>query len=286
MRATRPSPISASRARPRRGRGPRHFHPQALWGLERRGIPHLDSSTMTDLPLGTVFQASGGIAKDMFPDFYVGSTLDLQLGDQGWGAGLDLGVMDIIGDRGALKDLRWGAVLSGYRQSLQPGLIRSLQPLGGVRALLVRSNDWKIGVGADLSFPTFQDLAFGLSTGISFRDVVTFRVNWNQDLRELLDGSNRSLMPAFGFSAVIPLSGKSGSYLAKQGWDKAELRPAVSAAPLYGNVWAVGGGRDYPPRRDRQRTPQDHGLLPGLEIGPGLHLAQQRRHQGHPRDTR
>jgi len=241
--------------------------PYAVWNA---GVSIISTpGTMTDLPLGTVFQASGGIAKDLFPNFYIGTAIDLQLGDQGWGAGADLGVMGILGDRGALKDLRWGAVLSGLGKSYSSTLSAPYTLSGGAHALLVRSKDWKIGVGADLSLPSFQDLAFGLSTGISFRDVVTLRANWNQDLRELAAGSNRSLIPAFGLSAVIPLARKSdGADASKKGWDKAELKPAVSAAPLYGKVWAVGASASLPLGVIDKNPPKIAASFPASKFGP------------------
>jgi outer membrane protein OmpA-like peptidoglycan-associated protein/flagellar hook assembly protein FlgD len=241
--------------------------PYGVWNLGASAIT--TPKTMTDLPLGTVFQASGGIAKDLSSDFYLGTAVDLQLGDEGWGAGLDLGVMKKVGDRGAFKDLRWGAVLSGLGKSYSSTLTAPFTLSGGVRALLVRSDSWKIGVGADLSLPTFQDLAFGLSTGFTFRDVVTFRAAWNQDLRELADGSDKSLMPSFGLSAVIPLKNKSkAADPAKPSWDQAELRPALSAAPLYGKVWALGASATVPLGVIDRNPPKIVASFPASKHGP------------------
>jgi flagellar hook assembly protein FlgD/outer membrane protein OmpA-like peptidoglycan-associated protein len=241
--------------------------PYAVWsaGLSAFSTP----GTMTDLPLGNIFQASGGIAKDLFPDFYVGAGLNLQLGDQGWGAGLDLGVMKMVGDRGILKDLRWGAVLSDIGKSYSSTFTAPFTLSGGMHALLVRSEDWKIGFGADLSFPSFQDFGFGLSTGITFRDVVSLRADWNQDLRDLSSGSNKSLMPAIGLSAVIPLKGKSaGEDPAKQARDQSEIRPAAAVAPLNGKVWAVGASATIPFGVIDKDPPKIVASFPASKFGP------------------
>ncbi len=246
--------------------------PYAVWsfGLDFVSTP----DAMTDLPLGTVVDFRGGIAKDLFPDFYVGAALDLTLGKDGtgaypWGAGLDLGVTKKLGDKGVFKDLRWGAVLSGMGKPFSAAVSMPFTLSGGARAYLVRTDDWKIGVGADLSLPSFQDLGFGLSTGISFRDVVTLRANWDQDLRELLDGSKRSLLPAFGLSAVIPLNSSSkGSLLSKQGFDQAELRPALSAAPLYGGIWALGASASLPLGVVDKNPPKIVASFPASKFGP------------------
>jgi flagellar hook assembly protein FlgD/outer membrane protein OmpA-like peptidoglycan-associated protein len=212
--------------------------PYAVWsaGLDFAYAP----SSMSSLPLGTVGGLRGGIAKDLFPDFFVGSAVDLDLGSAGWGAGLDLGVIQLLGDKGIFKDLRWGAALSGigkpYSDAVDPLMLS-----GGARALLVRTKDWKMGVGADLWSPSFQDLGFGLSASLSFRDIVTLRTNWNQDLGELTAGTSKSLLPSIGLSATIPLQRSSSTAGGqKPGWNQAELRPGFSAAPLYGGLWALG----------------------------------------------
>lgn len=228
--------------------------PYAVWGA---GINFVSTpSTMTALPLGTLVGLRGGIAKDIYPDFYIGGALDLTLGDNGgagWGAGLDLGILQKLGDHGAFKDLRWGAVLSGIGRGYSAplpaqgalGTAADAFPApytlsGGVRALLVRTDDWKIAVGADVSLPSFQDFGFGFSTGISWRDTLTFRANWDQDMRQLVAGSGKSLIPSFGFTALIPLDrAAGGSAPTKPGWAPAELRPSIAASPLYDGVWAI-----------------------------------------------
>jgi outer membrane protein OmpA-like peptidoglycan-associated protein/flagellar hook assembly protein FlgD len=244
------------------------------YGVWNAGLGFISTpTTMTSLPVGTVVQGSGGIAKDLLSDFYVGASADISFGvdtagASQWGAGLNLGVMQILGDKGSFKDLRWGAVLSDIGKSYDSNLSAPFTLSGGARALLVRTSDWKIGVGADLSFPSFQDLAFGLSTGVSFRDAVTLRVNWNQDLHELSSNSNRSLMPTVGLAAVIPLTSASGSYLSKQGVNQADIKPAIAAAPLYGNVWAVGGSASLALGAVDKNPPKIVASFPASKYGP------------------
>lgn len=244
------------------------------YGVWNAGLGFISTpSSMTSLPVGTVFQGSGGIAKDLFPDFYVGASMDLSFGvdpssTSCWGAGLNLGVVQKLGDKGVFKDLRWGAVLSDIGKSYNTTISAPFTLSGGARALLVRTDDWKVAVGADLSFPRFQDLAFGLSTGLSFRDVVTLRVNWAQDLAELTDSTKRSLMPSFGLTAVIPITSSKDSYLSKQGVNQAELKPALAAAPLYGNVWAVGGSASLALGVIDKKAPKIVASFPASKQGP------------------
>jgi outer membrane protein OmpA-like peptidoglycan-associated protein/flagellar hook assembly protein FlgD len=241
--------------------------PYGVWNFGLSGITTPDD--MVDLPLGSVFQASGGIAKDLSSNFYVGTSLDLQLGKEGWGAGLNLGVMKKAGDHGAFKDFRWGLVLSDIGKSYSSELSAPFTLAGGFRTLLVRNDNWKIGFGADLSFPSFKDMGFGLSTGISFRDVVTFRSSWSQTIGELAKDEGRSLMPSFGLSAVIPLSrkGDNPDALKREG-DQAELRPAVSAAPLYGDVWALGTSFTVPLGSIDKDPPKIKADFPASKWGP------------------
>ena len=93
---------------------------RALCGLERRPPSSHTPSTMTDLPFGIALGSlRGGIAKDLFPDFFVGGAVDLTLGDQGWGAGLDLGIMQLLGDHGVLQGSALGRRDLRHRQVLQ-----------------------------------------------------------------------------------------------------------------------------------------------------------------------
>jgi outer membrane protein OmpA-like peptidoglycan-associated protein/flagellar hook assembly protein FlgD len=242
--------------------------PYAVWSASAELVS--TPSSMTDLPWGTVGGFRGGIAKDLYPNFFVGSALDLNLGDKGWGAGLNLGFMSLLGDHGLFKDMRWGTVLSGigktYSNEMDPLTLSS-----GVRAYIVRTDDWKIGLGVDLSFPQFQDLEFDLATGISYRGIVTFRMNWDQYLRELMNGSNnKSLVPSFGLVADIPLksAASDNSYLSKQGWNQAELQPAIVAAPLYGNIWALGASATVPLGVINKTPPKIVASFPASKWGP------------------
>jgi outer membrane protein OmpA-like peptidoglycan-associated protein/flagellar hook assembly protein FlgD len=241
--------------------------PYGVWNIGLTGLTTPDD--MTDLPLGSVFQASGGIAKDLSSDFYVGSSVDLQLGKEGWGAGLNLGVIKKAGDRGFLKDLRWGITLTDIGKSYSGDLTAPFTLSAGIRGLIVRTDTLKWSVGADLGFPTFQDVDFGLSTGITFRDVITFRTAWNQSFREIGKEDGRSLLPAFGLSAVIPLSRKSSEPdEAKREAAQAELRPAVAAAPLYGDVWALGGSVTVPLGTIDRKPPRIDAEFPASKWGP------------------
>jgi outer membrane protein OmpA-like peptidoglycan-associated protein/flagellar hook assembly protein FlgD len=263
--------------------------PYGVWGAGLRFVSA--PKNMTELPLGTFFTGSGSIAKDLFPNFYVGAGLDLTLGQNGnasdWGLGLDLGFIHFLGDKGIFKDLRWGGALANMGKSYCPEVGGSGNLGSGslsaypspftlnlsADALLVKTKDWKIGAGAAFSFPSFQNLGFGLSGSVTFRDVVSLRSSWGLDLRELLAGSSReasrSLIPTFALCATIPISSKdSGSFLSKNGWEESELKPTLAVQPLYGNVSAVGAGLTLPLGVVDRKAPEIAAKFPASSYGP------------------
>ncbi len=257
--------------------------PYAVWGGGLRLIT--TPSAMSDLPLGTMGQAHATIAKDLFPNFYVGAGLGLTLGTNGgsgWGAGLDLGIIHKLGDVGLFKELRWGATFTnigkGYETpspatGLNGGSASAYPPpfaFGlGARALLIRTADVKAGIGLDFSVPTFADLITTVSTSFTWRDVVGLRFGWGFSALELSKGNARSFMPAIGLSATIPLqSGSKQSLLAKQGFESADLKPALTVAPLYGKLWAMGIGASLPMGSAAKVPPRIVAKFPSSSYGP------------------
>jgi len=255
--------------------------PYAVWGAGLRFISVPDS--MSSLPLGTFIQGRGGIAKDLFANFFVGAGVDLTLGDGGWGAGANLGVLQLAGPVGFLKDVRWGATLAnigkGYGSELSgTGLFGGEQSLFpppftfsvGAQGLFLSTADLKAGLGLNLSAPSFADLEACLSASFTWRDVVSLRAAWDLSARELAEGSDgRSLIPAVGLTASIPLQGKKADpRLAKQGWDKADLKPALSISPLYGDLWALGFGATLPLGTVDKTAPKIKAEFPASSFGP------------------
>ena len=257
--------------------------PYAVWGADLRFLA--TPSTMTSLPLGTLAQLHGTIAKDLFPNFYIGAGLGFTLGDNGgmaWGGGLDLGIMHLLGDVGFLKELRWGAVLENIGKGYLPpkpatgatGTTASAFPAPytfgvGVHSLLIRSDAIKLGVGADLFLPTFATTVVNFSGSLTYKDVVGLRLGWGLSAAEVAAHVSRSTYPSLGLTATIPLGNVSQtSLLGKQGIEQADLKPYVSAAPLYGSLWAFGAGAVLPLGSAAKVPPKISAKFPFTNWGP------------------
>lgn len=223
------------------------------------------SSPFASIDLGTVLTGRVGMAKDLYKNLLVGAALNMQLGSDGgfgWGAGLDLGVLGIPGDIGALKGVTWGASLHNIGKSFSAtgttgmsgaattdGYASPFTPQFGVSADLVRAESAGIVLSsnADLWFPTFQNLVFAAGLKVGWRDKAFVRLGWDFNLREELAGVGQSLVPSFGIGASFAIDkAKDDSIVSKTGLNRSELRPSLSASRLYGDIWAIGGGVNVP----------------------------------------
>jgi outer membrane protein OmpA-like peptidoglycan-associated protein/flagellar hook assembly protein FlgD len=253
--------------------------PYAVWDFGARLV--YTPGEMTDLPLGTVVDLRAGIAKDVFPNFYVGAGVSGLMGGNGgfgWGLGLDLGVLAKAGDLGPFKDFTWGAVLANIGKGYETpapatGAFGSSNPSPytppftlsfGARGNLISTSFAKLTVGADLSLPTFQDLGIGLSAALSFRDSFSIKTSWSTSVLDLANASGRSLMPSLGVSAVIPLQRKQSV----AGTDRVELKPTISAAKLYGDIWALGAGATISLGLVDKQAPEIKAEFPATSWGP------------------
>jgi flagellar hook assembly protein FlgD/outer membrane protein OmpA-like peptidoglycan-associated protein len=227
--------------------------PYGVWGGGARffSVP----GTMTGMPLGTFGSIRGSFSKDLFPNLYIGSALDITMGGNGsfgWGVGLDLGATWFAGNLGFLKDTRFGLSIlnigKGYAAAPITGIFGgtassypSAFTLGlGMRSYLLQTYNWNLDVAVDLWSPSFQDLGLGLSVGLGFRDFASLRLGWSVGLRDAIAGSGRSYLPALGLSGTIPLG--KGFALGKNRYKDASIGVAASAAPLYDGLFAIGAG--------------------------------------------
>jgi len=251
--------------------------PYGVWGAGARFVSVPDS--MSSLPLGSFLQLRGGIAKDLYPNLFVGAGLQFAFGDSGgtaWGGGLDLGFLHLPGKLGPFEDFRWGATLSGLGKgyAAEGASDYAFPPpytltIGG-RGTVFSTADLRGGLGLELSAPSFADLEASLSASLTWRERLALRAAWDLSLRELSgDAEERSYIPSIGLTASIPIESKrADDALAKQGFDKAELKPALVLAPLYGDLWALGLGATLPLGTVDKTAPRIKASFPASAQGP------------------
>ncbi len=217
------------------------------------GSAHFLSSFLPEMTLGNNVGLRFSFAKDLYPDLLVGIGLNLDAGGYNttdFGASVDLGALVLPGSVGPLRNFRWGVVLQNLGKWYTPVPGRSpvpapFTPAFGVGFDLIDNPVIRVGLTGDLSFPTFQDVRFNVGGSISLWNTVSLNAGWRTSLRSLLDSSlpQESMLPSFGISVDLKtnLKGKSG-FIAENGWNQSDVRTHMSAAPLYGKVWGIGGG--------------------------------------------
>lgn len=226
-----------------------------VWGGNARFMTL--PSTMFDMPLGTFGSLRASFAKELSRTLYAGSAVELTMGGNGtfgWGLGADIGITALLGDLGFYKDAKLGIALlnmgKGYLTSTPPAgafgsAVSSAYPAAftfgaGIRGSLLQSYYWNIEAAADLWAPAFQDLNFGLSFRLGFRDYAALSAGWSIGLRDMLTGNGRSLLPSIGLVGTIPL-GKGLSLFGTKHPDAA-LGTAVAVQPLYDSLYAASAG--------------------------------------------
>ncbi len=222
-------------------------------------------ATMVSMPLGTLFSARVGMAKDIYPNFYLGMGIDTTFGSNGganWGLAADLGIIHLLGNRGFLKNWRYGVAVRNMGKAFNATGIAGFAgtspsssydspftlAAGTAADLFVsEKSGLRLGMNLDLYFPTFQNLIFATGLELAWKEKAFVRLGWDINAREAAAGSGKSLIPSFGIGATIPITRKSDqSLISQKGWDKSEIRPSLSARPLYNGAWAFGGGITMP----------------------------------------
>lgn len=210
------------------------------YGVWSFGLSFLQSP-FASMPLGTSFSGQASIAKELSDRVALGLGLGGSVGGPaGWSLDGDLGFLVRQGTLGVFKDFAWGAALTGLGKTVAPSPFTFS---AGASGYLVRSTSFDLGLAADLSFPSFQNLVFGFGLDLAIGRVAFVNLGWDLNLREALSGAAESMVPSFGLSALIPLDRKADeSFISMSGWDRSELRPALAARPLYDGVWGISVG--------------------------------------------
>lgn len=202
------------------------------------------TSPFEEMPLGSNFTASLQISKELWSKLGLGLGLKLGAGTDSKIVG-DIGMRYNIGKLGPFNDFAWAVVLSDLGVSPAPA---AFTPRVGVDFTLFKLKDNKKGLSplamqtsAELAIPGFVNASGALGLHLSFFERVNLHASMDFNLREMLDKTNRSFIPALAIDARIPLSGKLKEKI-KALPTEGEIIISTPVRPLYNDIWAIGGG--------------------------------------------
>ena len=207
-------------------------------------------SPLTSVALGNQAGLRFVISKDLFPDFLIGLAISGSIGWQGeasdWGLGADLGFIHRIEKFLFLQDFTWGVAFRNLGKGLQPGtgsdyFPQAFTPAVGVSFDLVKSQPFRLGLYADASFPSFQNILFFSAAEIVVLETFSLRATYRLDVKELATFTNR--FPAmFGLSLNFRIDLEQEKFLNERGWGKNDIRVDLAFAPLQNDTLAMGLG--------------------------------------------
>ncbi len=206
------------------------------------------------LDLGTRGSVNISFAKDLYPSLLVGGGLRSHFGTDGgntsFGAGLDVGIVHILGPVDFMPDLRWGFTLSqiGTGYTLQSGITGSpapFTPAADIQATILETETVDLLLHTGFSAPSFQNLKYRAGSQVTFFDRVSLNIGWDVDLLEHTEKGREagSLMPSAGITVRFNTNfGGSTGVDDTPFWNRSDIDVHTVWAPLYDDVWAVGAG--------------------------------------------
>ncbi len=215
-------------------------------------LPGLDAGNSLVLHLGASKDVTERLlfGMNIYGGYYFDGT-----GGNDFTVGADLGALYQFDDMGFLKSPRLGVAILNMGKPLVNSNIKVLgingtaenvsfpaifTPSVSFAATLFEIQDFKGGFSADLSFPTFQNVAFATAFGFAYKDIVNLNIGWNVNLRELI---NKSIVnwPSVGLSFKFSITSATIAK-ASNDWEKSEIRPSLAWQNLNGGIQAISAG--------------------------------------------
>ncbi|MCL2832910.1 MAG: OmpA family protein [Treponema sp.] len=205
------------------------------------------NSPFKGFPVDTTFMGNLNAAKEFYPGMNLGAGLNIGYNTADhWIVSGDLGLRWNIGSLGPLENFTWAAVLHGIGASWIPSMFT---PAGGISFDFVNlkgeagnPSPFKMGMAADLSFPTFQNVTGKLGINMTVAGLVNVTAASNFNVREALKGQAPSFIPSIGVSANFKLKSGGPRIVGGALPSDGELAVDLAAKPLYADIWAMGAG--------------------------------------------
>ncbi|MFP4151934.1 MAG: FlgD immunoglobulin-like domain containing protein [Alkalispirochaeta sp.] len=218
------------------------------------GSANYAQAAYDSLDLGQRGSVNVSFAKDLYQSLLFGTGIQTHFGANGgaggFGVGLDLGIIHILGPVAGIPDLRWGAAISQLGLGYAPdtgttGSPSPFTPSADIQATFVDSESVEWSVHTGFSAPTFQNLRYRAGSRLSFFDRVSLDLGWDIDLVEQTSSERNagSLLPSVGITLRLKTDfGKTSGVISDQGWNRSDIDLHTAWAPLYDDVWAAGAG--------------------------------------------
>jgi flagellar hook assembly protein FlgD/outer membrane protein OmpA-like peptidoglycan-associated protein len=219
------------------------------------GALHYAGVEYDDLDLGRRGSLNLSFSKGLYPRLLAGVGVAGQLGSQdgttAFAGGLNLGIINLIGDVGFLSDVRWGLALTQIGTGLAPasgttGTPAPFTPATDIHATLLHNDTvrWELHTG--VTAPSFQNVVYRAGTQLTMWDRIGLNVGWQYNLHEQSesDYTAGSLFPSVGLTARFQ-TGRSGNGSGAEtppAWRQSEIQAHGAWAPLYDGVWAAAAG--------------------------------------------
>lgn len=213
---------------------------------------HFINSSLSGLPWGTTFALHAGAAKELYPGWLAGTGVRVVAGgaDQfDFGVALDLGVIRQARPFGPLENFTWSVAFQNIGKWYEPrsgsgALPAPFTPVIGASFDVVTTDWLTLSLAGSLRSPAFQSIGVDLGLRGTLFDTITVHAGWGADLVEMIrdDVAARSPLPSFGLSFSFTAGLGDEGFAAERGWTQTDVQTTVAAAPLYNDVWAIGGG--------------------------------------------
>lgn len=221
------------------------------WTLLGEGI----YSPIQELQLGKSINMKANFAKDLTDNLCVG----INIGGGGfWGydsdfsALVDVGAVFLLGDIGFLHQIRFAGVLLNIGKTYTDTTVLGIDwdeassfpgfgtPKGGASALFVDTDDFKLGLSADVSFPFYQNCVFDTGLQLQFADMVTLGSSWTHNVREH-DKHADINWPSAYIGVKFGISSKKAKKY-NEDWAQSELGLSTAWQKINGQVHAISAG--------------------------------------------
>ena len=219
------------------------------------------SSSNPDFNVGSLGGVRLGISKDIYDDFFLGLGLNVGAGGRPNGM-FDYSVTGSIGFVHSpflgefFKNFRWAIALRELGKTFDVVPNSSSLPLLATPAIgaafdILSFDNFQMNLGADLSFPYFQNLVSSLKAKAFLKIGSDWGVGlssaWTIDVRDLLETTTRqaSLLPSFGLYVTsvtnIDTDNPNLNFL-DPSYKKSDLRPSFAWSQIRSDTQALSVG--------------------------------------------